>query len=99
MVVEAGAIDTPACASAPAYEVTLMTCLNYWGYYVFDGQQTKIWQGELQFILEDLNNVQHISAKRGTNPQYNYLEGKWDWDLNFRTTYLWPYLCYESACQ
>jgi len=95
--VETGAIDAPACDYPPGFNVTCL--LNYSGYYLFDGQQTKIWQGELQFILEDLNNVQHISAKRGTNPQYNYLEGKWDWDLNFRTTYLWPYLCYESACQ
>ena len=50
VVVETGAIDTPACASVPVYEATLFGCKNYWGYYLFDGQQTKIWAQELQFM-------------------------------------------------
>jgi hypothetical protein len=33
-------------------------------------------------------------------PPANYLDGvNKNNDLNFRTNYLWPYLCYENACQ
>jgi IPT/TIG domain len=98
VVVETGAIDTPACPSSPIYETVVFSCTNYWGYYAFSGQQTKIWKGQLQYILNDLP-LHGFAAQKGSTPAYNYLGGKWGWDVSFRSNYLWPYLCYASACQ
>ena len=66
VVVETGAVDT----NGPGWR-------NYVGYYVLSGQQTKIWQDELLYILSDLHA--QGSGQQGSNPTYNIVNGKWDY--------------------
>ena len=79
VVIETGAADT----NAPGP-------LNYSGYYVLKGQQTKIWKEDLQYTLSDLSK-QNL-AKQGTNPNYNIVNGVWGYDQTYIMSHIVPHL-------
>lgn len=64
LVIETGAADT----NAPGP-------INYLGYYLTKGKQLKVWQEDLQFILQDLRKSADPNATQAASPSYNHVYG------------------------
>ena len=83
IVVETGAVDTPEPTNV---------FRNYAGFYLFKARQLKCWEDYLRYILGKL--VESGSARRGSNPAYNIVKGKWDYDQS----YILNNVCQASSC-
>lgn len=70
LVIEIGAVDTYAGGK-------LRHPLNYAGYYLAKGDQIKVWEDDLRYILRDVQKSVDPNALQGTKPQYNVVKGAW----------------------
>jgi leucyl-tRNA synthetase len=92
LVIESGAVDTYAGGK-------LQHPLNYLGYYVAKGDQVKVWEDDLRYILRDLQANGDSTAVQGTKPQYNVVKGAWDPNPQVPSqSYILNNVCQATTC-